>query len=98
MNQTASAPSSSSSSPPAATPSMGRLKWHSRRALLELDLLLERFWQRQEAQGRTLDDAQTQSLWELLQLEDHDLWDMLCGRQPARDPRWQDWLTELTRV
>lgn len=76
--------------------SPGRLRWHSRRALLELDLVLERFWQRQGDQP--LDDAQAQILGEMLQLEDHDLWDMLCGRQEVADPRWQDLVATLARV
>ncbi len=77
-------------------PLPGRLKWHSRRALLELDLVLERFWQRQ---GDTpLADAQAQLLGELLLLEDHDLWDMLCGRQEVSDPRWEPLIDTLMQV
>ncbi|SMB27076.1 conserved protein of unknown function [Sterolibacterium denitrificans] len=82
--------------PPVLSP--GRLRWHSRRALLELDLVLERFWQRQEQDGKPLDDEQAQILGELLQLEDHDLWDMLCGRQAVADPRWQALVATLAKV
>lgn len=78
--------------------STGRLRWHSRRALLELDLLLERFWQRQDEEGKPLEDAQAQLLGEMLQLEDHDLWDMLCGRRELADPRWQELVATLTRI
>ncbi|MBI3524951.1 MAG: succinate dehydrogenase assembly factor 2 [Betaproteobacteria bacterium] len=67
-------------------PHLGRLRWHSRRALLELDLLLERFWMRY---GDSLDAQQAVLLEGLLELEDHDLWDVLCGRREIDDPRWQ---------
>jgi len=70
---------------PSSQPHFGRLRWHSRRALLELDLLLERFWLRH---GDRLDAQQAVLLEGLLELEDHDLWDMLCGRRQIDDPRW----------
>lgn len=76
--------------------STGRLRWHSRRALLELDLLLERFWQRQGEQA--LDPADASLLAEVLLLEDHDLWDMLCGRKEVPDARWQALLDRLNQT
>ena len=78
-----------------AVPHPGRLRWHSRRALLELDLVFERFWRRQQ-QG--LDLEQAVLLEELLELEDHDLWDMLCGRREIADPRWQGLIQRLLEV
>ncbi len=62
---------------------MGRLKWHSRRALLELDIVLQQYWARQ---GDDLDDRSEAALTRLLALEDHDLWDMVSGRADADDP------------
>ena len=62
---------------------LGRLKWHSRRALLELDIILERFW---ALQGDDLDDRSEAALTRLLALEDHDLWDLVSGRVDADDP------------
>ena len=76
-------------------PHPGRLKWHSRRALLELDILLERFWQRH---GETLDAEQALVLESLLELEDHVLWDMICGREEVDDPRWQGFIATLLEV
>ncbi len=76
-------------------PHLGRLRWHSRRALLELDLLLERFWR---SHGDDLDAQQAVLLEELLRLEDHDLWDMLCGRREIGDPRWQKIIDKLLEV
>jgi len=62
---------------------IGRLKWHSRRALLELDIVLQRFWARQ---GDDLDDRSEASLTRLLTLEDHDLWALVSGRAETDDP------------
>ncbi len=76
-------------------PHPGRLKWHSRRALLELDLLLERFWQRH---GENLDPLQALVLEELLALEDHALWDMIRGREEIDDPRWKVFIDSLLEV
>ena len=73
----------------------GRLRWRSRRALLELDLVFERFWRR-HTDG--LEAEQAVLLEELLALEDHDLWDMLCGRQHISDPRWRGLVQDLIEV
>jgi len=54
-----------------------RIRWHCRRGLLELDLLLERFvTQHLDA----LDAHQTEGFKELLAYEDNDLLDMVMGR------------------
>jgi len=70
-----------------------RLRWHSRRALLENDLVLQRFWQRQP---EVLEETQAELLERLLALEDHDLWELLSGRRDADDPAVQG-LVELLR-
>jgi succinate dehydrogenase flavin-adding protein (antitoxin of CptAB toxin-antitoxin module) len=70
-----------------------KLRWHSRRALLELDLVLQRFWQRQTGM---LDVPQAEKLERLLAMEDHDLWEMLSGRRDADDAAMQE-LVELLR-
>jgi antitoxin CptB len=54
-----------------------RIKWHCRRGLLELDLVLERFVARHLD---TLNAAQTDVFVELLAYEDNDLLDMVMGR------------------
>jgi antitoxin CptB len=54
-----------------------RIKWHCRRGLLELDLLLERFVaQRLD----TLSASEVDGFKELLAYEDNDLLDMVMGR------------------
>jgi succinate dehydrogenase flavin-adding protein (antitoxin of CptAB toxin-antitoxin module) len=69
-----------------------RLRWHSRRALLELDLVLQRFWQKQP---EALAGEQAEVLERLLVMEDHDLWELLSGRQDADDPVLQDMVVLL---
>ena len=63
-------------------PSLERLKWRSRRGLLELDLVFDRFWKRI---GDKLDDAEAAALEKLLRLPDNDLLDLVMGRAQAPD-------------
>jgi succinate dehydrogenase flavin-adding protein (antitoxin of CptAB toxin-antitoxin module) len=70
-----------------------RLRWHSRRALLENDLVLQRFWQKQP---EVIGERQAELLERLLAMEDHDLWELLSGRRAADDPAVQG-LVELLR-
>ena len=57
-----------------------RLKWRSRRGLLELDIVLTRFWAR-EGEGMT--EREGKALEQLLQLPDNDLLDLVMGRAHA---------------
>ena len=59
-----------------------RLKWHTRRGLLELDLIFERFW---SGAGEKMNDKQAALLARLLELEDNDLLDLVMGRTHAPD-------------
>jgi antitoxin CptB len=61
-----------------------RLKWKCRRGLLELDLLLERFFERHAPE---LAGAELAALEELLDYSDNDLWDVITGRSERFDPR-----------
>lgn len=70
-----------------------RLRWHSRRALLENDLVLQRFWL---TQPEVLEEGLAERLERLLAMEDHDLWELLSGRQRSADPDVQQ-LVELLR-
>ncbi|MEW6165419.1 MAG: succinate dehydrogenase assembly factor 2 [Pseudomonadota bacterium] len=69
-----------------------RLRWHSRRALLENDLVLQRFW---EKHPEAIEERQAEQLERLLALEDHDLWELLSGRRDAGDPEMQDMVVLL---
>ncbi|HCX32615.1 MAG TPA: succinate dehydrogenase assembly factor 2 [Rhodocyclaceae bacterium] len=64
---------------------LGRLRWHCmRRGLLELDLVLQRFAQR-ELDG--LDAAGRAALDRLLDYDDLELWEIVCGRRECEDAR-----------
>jgi len=57
-----------------------RLRWHCRRGMLELDLLLVRFL---ETHFDRLDAAQLREFERLLALEDQELWQRLSADAPA---------------
>jgi succinate dehydrogenase flavin-adding protein (antitoxin of CptAB toxin-antitoxin module) len=59
-----------------------RLKWRSRRGLLELDLVFERFW---AGPGMEMDESQAVALEKLLTLPDNDLLDLVMGRTETRE-------------
>lgn len=63
-----------------------RLYWHSRRGMLELDLILVPFARDQLDQ---LDAAELASYRDLLAREDQDLYAWLVGRSVAPDERLQ---------
>jgi len=63
-----------------------RLKWKCRRGLLELDLVLERFF---------LKNLDPQGLSELLDLPDNDLWDIVAGRSDDYPPHLTEIVTRL---
>ena len=71
-----------------------RLRWRCRRGLLENDLILTRFLERQ---GDALDADQLIALNTLLDLDDNDLWDLLSGRAECADRRLSP-LVELLRA
>ena len=58
---------------------MDRLRWQSRRGLLELDIVLERFWARTGA----LEEGDARALERLLAMTDNDLLDCVMGRAEA---------------
>ncbi|MGE0357242.1 MAG: succinate dehydrogenase assembly factor 2 [Burkholderiales bacterium] len=69
-----------------------RLRWRSRRGLLELDILLERFW---ADGGEDLDDTDARRLARLLAMPDNDLFDLVMGRRTCPDPDLQPLLQRL---
>ncbi len=54
-----------------------RLRWRSRRGLLENDIVLTRFLDRHET---TMSDDDVGALTQLLELSDNDLMDLILGR------------------
>ena len=63
-----------------------RLRWQCRRGLLELDLILERFF---------LKHKDTKGMSELLDLPDNDLLDIAMGRSEAYAPHLNDLVARL---
>jgi succinate dehydrogenase flavin-adding protein (antitoxin of CptAB toxin-antitoxin module) len=62
--------------------SIERLKWRSRRGLLELDLVFERYWKRV---GGEMAKEEAAALERLLALPDNDLLDLVMGRAETPD-------------
>jgi succinate dehydrogenase flavin-adding protein (antitoxin of CptAB toxin-antitoxin module) len=56
---------------------LDRIRWHCRRGLLELDLVLARFL---EQVLPRLSDQEVEGFKRLLQRSDNDLWDLVAGR------------------
>ena len=72
-----------------------RLRWHCRRALLELDLVFQRFWLKT---GDGLGDEDAAALERLLEMEDHDLWELVSGRRETDDPRLKGIVAQLRQA
>ncbi|MBU1235237.1 MAG: succinate dehydrogenase assembly factor 2 [Gammaproteobacteria bacterium] len=70
-----------------------RLRWHCRRALLELDIVFQRFWARDEE----LNEIDEAALEKLLAIEDHDLWSLVSGREEIDDPQLKSVVERLRR-
>lgn len=73
-----------------------RLRWHCRRALLELDIVFSRFWAEQAGQPLAAEDAA--SLTRLLALEDHPLWDLVSGKAEIDSEADKKLLARLRRL
>jgi antitoxin CptB len=71
-----------------------KLRWHCRRALLELDIVFQRFWARDEE----LSDNDEAVLEKLLAMEDHDLWYLVSGRTETDDPQLKNMVERLCRA
>jgi antitoxin CptB len=77
---------------------INRLKWHCRRALLELDLVFQRFWLKVDADDGSLDEKTESVLTRLLELEDHDLWALVSGKENSDDWELQMLVDRLRAV
>ena len=62
--------------------SLSKLRWRCRRGLLENDLFIERFFNRQQG---ALTVRQAAGLEALMELPDNDLLDLLLGRTEPQD-------------
>ena len=57
-----------------------RLYWKCRRGLLELDLVLQKY---------LVQHPEDNTLWDLLDLPDNDIWDYVSGRCDPLDERYR---------
>ncbi len=71
---------------------LDRIRWHCRRGLLELDIILERFNRQHLA---TLAPVQLEQFKELLELDDNHLLDLILGRDTLDQTRLQPVLSML---
>jgi antitoxin CptB len=72
-----------------------RLKWRSRRGLLELDLVFERFWR---GPGKDLEEEDAKALEKLLALPDNDLLDLVMRRAETPDVQLRGLVEKLRAV
>jgi len=63
-----------------------RLRWKCRRGLLELDIVLERYLQK---------NPEDDELSGLLDLPDNDLWDIVSGRSEQYETRFKEVVARL---
>jgi antitoxin CptB len=56
---------------------LSKLRWRCRRGMLENDLIISRFLDENES---FLTHQQIDALYELMELSDNELWDVLSGR------------------
>ena len=63
-----------------------RLRWKCRRGLLELDIVLERYLQKNPVDPE---------LSALLDLQDNDLWDIVSGRSERYETRFKQVVARL---
>ena len=61
---------------------LNRIRWRSRRGMLENDLVLTRFL---DVRGRSLTEDEVAMLDRLLDLSDNELWDLIAGRHEPLD-------------
>jgi len=63
-----------------------KVKWRSRRGLLELDLFFTRFIQNDMER---LSESELENLLDLLTCDDHELWAMVNGKEACEVERWK---------
>ena len=74
---------------------MERVRWRSRRGLLELDIVLGRFIELYYTQ---LGDTERQAFEVLLDMPDNPLWDMIAGKCEAETGEQQALLEKIRAV
>jgi antitoxin CptB len=72
-----------------------RVRWRSRRGLLELDIVLGRFI---DAHYEQLDEKEKLAFEVLLDMPDNPLWDMIAGREEATHIEQQALLEKIRSI
>jgi antitoxin CptB len=87
-------PNSNSASSPSAVrrPPLTQIKWHCRRGMRELDVVLERYLQQRYA---TAPLAEQRAFEALLELPDPQLFAYLMRRETPADPDWMNVVSQL---
>jgi len=71
---------------------LNRIRWRSRRGMLENDLVLTRFL---DGRGGAISEDEVAMLDRLLDLSDNELWDLIAGRREPKDPAVAPLLAQL---
>jgi antitoxin CptB len=66
---------------------LGRIRWHCRRGLLELDLVLTKFL---DTRFESLTALQKESFIRLINYADNDLWDLIGRKAQSNDPQIEE--------
>ena len=74
---------------------LNRIRWRSRRGMLENDLVLTRFL---DARGTRMTEDEVAMLDRLLDLSDNELWDLISARQEPGDVSVGPLLDQLRRA
>jgi len=76
-------------------PRLERLRWRSRRGLLELDIVFERFW---SSAAASVDAKDAEALERLLAMADNDLLDLVMGRRETPEAHLRKMVAVLRAV
>jgi len=72
--------------------SQNKLYWKCRRGLLELDLVLQRFL------DKNVEEKDAKSLSDFLEMQDNELWDIVSGRSDRYEARFEGIVARLRAV
>ena len=74
---------------------LSKLRWRSRRGLLETDLFIQKFFERHESR---LTVGHARGMYALMDLSDNDLLDLLLRRKEQPDTPLQDEALEVLKM
>jgi antitoxin CptB len=77
------------------TQELSKLRWRCRRGMLENDLLITRYLDENEA---IISESEIAALYELMQLSDNELWDVLSGRVGCPELRLKSLVDALQAI